>query len=76
MDLVAGAGGIFGGLAVGLAGGMTGSGGTDGGGGGINGIMMAASGKFGGLGAGGQHVKANIDSLPDKVMAFVYFLNY
>ena len=67
MDLVAGAGGIFGGLAVGLAGGMTG-GGTEGGGG-INGIMMAASGKFGGMGmGGGQHVKANIDSLPDKVL--------
>ena len=68
MDLVAGAGGIFGGLAVGLAGGMTGDGTA--GGGGINGIMMAASGKFGGMGPGGgmgQHVKANIDSLPDKV---------
>ena len=39
------------------------------GGGGINGIMMAASGKFGlGGGAGGlQQTKANIDSLPDKV---------
>ena len=39
-------------------------------GGGINGIMMAASsGKFGlGGGAGGlQQAKANIDSLPDKV---------
>ena len=77
MDLVAGAGGIFGGLAVGLAGGMTGAGmGADGsggpGGGGINGIMMAAaSGKFGGMGPGGagQHVKANIDSLPDKVIS-------
>ena len=68
MDLVAGAGGIFGGLAVGLAGGMTG-GGTEGGGG-INGIMMAAS-KFGGMGAGGQHAKANIDSLPDKVLTLV-----
>ena len=74
MDLVAGAGGIFGGLAVGLAGGMTG-GIADGGGpggGGINGIMMAAaSGKFGGMGPGGagQHVKANIDSLPDKVIS-------
>ena len=78
MDLVAGAGGIFGGLAVGLAGGMTGAGmgadgsGGPGGGGGINGIMMAAaSGKFGGMGPGGagQHVKANIDSLPDKVIS-------
>ena len=76
MDLVAGAGGIFGGLAVGLAGGMTGAGmagdGGGPGGGGINGIMMAAaSGKFGGMGPGGvgQHVKANIDSLPDKVIS-------
>ena len=70
MDLVAGAGGIFGGLAAGLAGGMAGgmTGGTEGGG--INGIMMAAS-KFGGMGAGGQHAKANIDSLPDKVLTLV-----
>ena len=86
MDLVAGAGGIFGGLAVGLAGGMTGAGmgadgsGGPGGGGGINGIMMAAaSGKFGGMGPGGagQHVKANIDSLPDKVISiFISTFNH
>merc|ERR1719264_365462 len=63
---------MFGGLAAGLAGGMTG--GTEGGG--INGIMMAAS-KFGGMGAGGQHAKANIDSLPDKVLLKVFtFLSH
>ena len=56
MDLVAGAGGIFGQLAVGLAGGM-----MDQSAGGLsNGFnKMAGGGKAGG--------KPTIDSLPDKV---------
>ena len=58
MDLVAGAGGIFGQLAVGLAGGLTDASAASQ----LmpNGIKMA--GKFGPGGA-----KPTIDSLPDKV---------
>ena len=59
MDLVAGAGGIFGQLAVGLAGGLTDASAASQ----LmpNGIKMAG-GKFGPGGA-----KPTIDSLPDKV---------
>lgn len=73
MDLVAGAGGIFGQLAVGLAGGVVSEGLMP------NGIRMANN-KLGGPGgtAGGlAGVKPTIDSLPDKVLLRIFsFLSH
>ena len=64
MDLVAGAGGIFGQLAVGLAGGVVSEGLMP------NGIRMANNKLGGGGNAGGGAfggAKPTLDSLPDKV---------